>query len=251
MSFQKTAQFLPKWTSETFFPEDVVFFITVFFFFFLWIYYEKSQLSKYDLPHFQELINELLRLEEYQEILSLLTRHWGKLVQIHEARFPLPTLKKKIRKYLIDTSIATGEDRFSVEFEDFSWGELILNDTDTEIRKARKPIKLLFHKILFYPLNGLRKLLPDFAVYSETVKHIFQSVLSHEKFVNTLAKLQPYFVFQIFSLNKRHREKFLHLFFRSLLRDQYSVLYLEIRNNQDRKKIREFVIERRNKRLCK
>ena len=66
--FQKLFS-LPIWPKEWFFsPQDVAFFVTVYLVGGLWFLYRRTKVTRKDVFRFQELIEELLRLDEYPEL---------------------------------------------------------------------------------------------------------------------------------------------------------------------------------------
>ena len=246
--FRSTLPFLPEWTidQDLFTPSDVVFFLTLSITVFLWVFDKKSKISIAELTGFQELIDELMRLEQYEEAIYLLKRHWERLTQIHEGAFFTSKVKQKIKNLLIDKNIAIGKDALFF-FDGYSRELVVNNKLSSKYGKIKSFFVLSFRKFIFFLLYGLSNRLRDNSKYSDIVGELFQSTLHNEKLVQKLATTQPYFSLQVLALKKESRRGFLHLFFESLLHNEYSVLYREIRNNQELEGMGKYIIKERNR----
>ncbi|MFU8886623.1 MAG: hypothetical protein ACNA8O_14345 [Cyanobacteriota bacterium] len=68
---------------------------------------------------------------------------------------------------------------------------------------------------------------------SETAQDVVRRCLLNEQFVSYLAKARPYFALEVLSHEFREREEFMNQFLVALLHDKTSVIYHEIKHNQN------------------
>lgn len=236
---------LPRWPHKwLFFPDDVVFFATICLMVGLWFTYQRTKINRRDIFRFQELVEELLHLEEYQELINILNQHWGRLLKIHKNRFLFPRIRRGLQRFALTISPNdTSFDKFdALEFDD-------LLD-----RLPKKKLVMTKHykfneKLGWKIVLGISKFLPNYSKYSDAADDILQAVLMNVGFIRTMSKVRPYFALKVFETRLLQKEEFTRLYFYYLLRNSQSILYFEIKESQETNRPGGFYIPTKNRLL--
>lgn len=224
---------IPKWPSDwVFYPSDIAYFTTIFLVIFLLVEYRYSKLSRFDLKRLQELAEELLRREEFPELISLLDRYWDRLVQFQINNFFFPRIKFQLNKYLLDTSPDEEMKRLVKKLS-----ALILDVEDKKKPFRGKSLSFLekvgefVKKIIRFPVMWLYMILPSYSESSNVADNLIKTIVLNESFVNTLSRVRPYFAIRILESGFFfQRIDFLYLYVKCLIRNPQSIIYSEILN---------------------
>ena len=170
-----------------------------------------SRVGPHNIHTFRELIDRLLNAENYSETFRLLEENMPSVFGVYRKEF----LLAKLRRKLIG-------DRFL-------WP--IMKPSRAQI--ARRFIG--------------ERLIPSYEKPADAAADIVRRVLVYELSVSYLAKARPYLGCTVMRQSFRERDDFLNMYIRALLKDKHSILYHELRNNQNLASGRRYVIDDRNK----
>lgn len=169
-----------------------------------------ASLSKKKIFTFRELSEELVRDERYAELISLLEKHLGWLIKIYQTDFCLP----RVRERLIQSS----------------WPIETKRDADT--RKNYRLLMWLSDRVA--PLTRqFGAVLPSYEKEKEAAEDTVRQVLLSRNFVRGMVRNRPYFALNILEVPIHECFDFFNIYISSLLDDPSSILYEEIRNNQN------------------
>ncbi|AXC15957.1 hypothetical protein ACPOL_6747 (plasmid) [Acidisarcina polymorpha] len=185
-----------------------------------------AKLSKRRMSIFRELIEELYWNGNYGELIALLQTHLKSLFRIYRDDFPISRLRAKV---------------YPLAFPHYDPAVIeeilkaVNGPSKTKPRKRRNEFQerlaFRFKRIAW----RLLKLLPDGGTAKEDATELIRGIFFAPKFVTALSQTRPYLGLEIFTefKNTFDRTEFIELFMRELLKDSHSVLFREIRNNQN------------------
>ncbi|MFI5398899.1 MAG: hypothetical protein ACHQ9S_25495 [Candidatus Binatia bacterium] len=159
---------------------------------------------------FRNLTERLVSEERFSQALFLLERHLSALFRVYNSDYFLLRLRQRLAPQ-----------------GSFRFGEA----TSTTDRLRRFTARLL----------------PVFDRHPGIAGDTVRRFLVYEPFVSYLAKARPYFALVILNHEFSEREDFLTLYIRALLRDKTSIIYDEIRHNQNLAKGRRYEIVEENR----
>lgn len=173
----------------------------------------KTRLTRWKLGLFDDLTTSLLHSGKYEELADLLQRHLESVLDL--------TAPSSVRGRIADT-IRPPRPDFQV----------ILHDDGSITLGADAPTSPFFHKWFVF-----REWLADSVGPSQRVQRraacISKRLLSSRQFVGFLAVARPYLCIQVMERATRIEEGFQDEFFNALLADEASVLYSELKNNDN------------------
>lgn len=188
---------------------------------FLWVRASLAQLRSRTLPMFDQLSGRLLFQGAYSDLLPLLERH----------------LKRLVRFQLRGGRLARLHERIALR------GPIHI-DAD-EIGSGRRS---------WLPAgvsSALSHVLPDGEHEAELANGVLRRLLLSESFVKHQAAARPFFGTEVLDSGIRNPWDFLEIYMESLLEDPTSVLYFEIRENQNlRGAGRRFELNPSNRLIC-
>jgi len=184
-----------------------------------------AKLSKSRMAVFRELVEELYWNGNYGELIALLQTHLKSLFRTYRDDFPLSRLRARV---------------YPVAFQRFdpSVIEAILKAVNGPKIKPKKPRSDFQERFVFgfkRVVWRLLKLLPDNETAKQDATELIRGVFFAPKFVTALSQTRPYLGLEIVTefRNTFDRPEFIDLFMRELLKDPHSILFREIRNNQN------------------
>lgn len=145
----------------------------------------------------RDLLERLLFEERFSEVLFLLERHLPALFRVYHQDYRLPRLRKRLMPE--------------------PW-LLLLSESASRSDRLRA-------------LVG--RLVPSYEDSQSIAADIVRRLLLAEPFVSYLGKARPYLALSILDHEFLERDEFLNLYLRALLEDTRSVLFHEIKNNQN------------------
>jgi len=186
----------------------------------------KASLPQNKLHLFRDLVEELMKTDQYVEALTLMETHLDRLVQIYHADFLMPKIRKRLESF--NPNHGTSIEKVLRK----------LNLTDVEISNVPKPsraqrIRRVANNAVGRIAVGIGRLFPSNEVERQWVIEIFQATLLQPEYVRAVARFRPYFSLQILLLDIQERYDFSEEYFRQLILDRSSILYLEIKKNQN------------------
>lgn len=182
--------------------DQVVFFlfiISIIYFFSRWRF---SSVIKRKIDHYRDWVLELLYQSEYLLLLKLLKRDTNKIIKISSSQYFRHVIGRKIQPPLIDSFFAA--DNMFADYESFKYG------------LGKYASKLLLKN-----------------KHSIDAGHILSSVYGSEVFIRYVAQADPYFLLTLLNTEFSQREELLNLYIQALLDDKSSVLFNELKNNQN------------------
>ena len=199
----------------------------------LYTYLRVKGLSRSNVTKFREFVFELSRERRYSELFSLIERHLNKIERIYYGNF----IGSRLRDY------------FEKNSNEFST-PLFLADSADERNKSKSSFILnRADKLKRNIYRQLAAYLPSYERKKEVAKEIIHEVLVNRNTVNAIASIRPYFALQILEKNFYENSEFVDIYLKYLAEDTKSVLYHEIRNNQNLKLRYEYELPKRNRLL--
>jgi hypothetical protein len=187
---------------------------------------QRAPLRRSKTEVFRQLTERLLQEGKYSDLIFLLQHHHKGLFRIYNADFFLPRLRHKISPrmdYLIN----------------------ILGEG--EILKPRPNVATRVTTFLISIGSRIAPLLPTRQASTRIAEDIVRRVFLAEDFVAHTARTRPHFSLDLLRYEFREREEFLQLYVRSLLAYRFSILFFEIRNNQNVSSGHRYTIDDRNR----
>lgn len=199
----------------------------------LYIYINIKGLSRSNVTKFREFVFELSREKKYSELFSLIERNIKQVECIYDGNYLLTNL----RKY----------------FNNNSNEHLLLLSFGNDKNKENNPKKSAFKEKLTSPKKKIYKLLvvilPSYDNEKDVAKEIVHEVLLNRNTVKAIADIRPYFALQLLARDFYENNEFIDTYLRYLAEDTTSILYHEIRNNQNTSYHDGYALPKRNKLL--
>lgn len=181
----------------------------------LFVYWRarKTKLTRWNLDLFDELTTLLLHAARFEELAALLNRHLESALNLTASKSVRSRLAEAIRPQRPDFQVVMRED-----------GSITFGENAPPNRFVRGWI-------------GFREWLADAVGPSERLKRrsaiIVRRLLSSRPLVAHLAIARPYLCIQVMERATRLQEEFQDEFFDALLTNESSVLYSELKNNDN------------------
>ena len=199
----------------------------------LLIYISIKGVSKSNIVKFREYVFELSREKKYSELFSLIEGNLIKIARVYNGHY----LFSRFRDYLYDHS------KDQADFLSLIKGQ---NATNQETKpKLRKKACNLWIKTLKIFANSL----PTYDKEKDVAKEIIHEVLINRYTVKAMAEIRPYFALKILSTDFYENNQFVDTYLRCLAEDTKSILYHEIRNNQNLTRNYEYALPSKNRLL--
>lgn len=198
--------------------------------FILYLCLKIKRLSRANVMNFKEYVFELSRERKYHELFSLVESNMDRLSRIYHANYPLSKLKKRLEAY--------GKPKSDLN--------AVLNKfTEQDLLQTRrsKPATTSGQKMA----TLLSSILPSYEMHSEAAKEIVHELLSNRTTVHSITETRPYFALQLIKEDFEENNEFVDLFFQHLMENKNSVLYRELRNNQNLSNRCHYLLPPRNK----
>lgn len=183
-------------------------------------------LPKGKLRLFRDLIEELIKNEQYVEGIRLMEAHLDRLTQIRQQDFLFPRIRRWLESFdpVRPASIENILKRLNVLNDDTP-----SNARPTFARIVRTGVVNIFGRVA----GNIGRLLPSGEGAKEQASEIFRLALLHPEFIRAVVRIRPYSGLRILALDIFERDDFSDEYFRQLMLDRTSVLYWEIKNNQN------------------
>jgi hypothetical protein len=190
-----------------------------------WVHF--GSLPKRRVHMFRDLIEELVKTEQYIEAIRLMDAHLDRLARIHRQDFLFARIRKWLESFhpLCHASIESVLRRLNLSDAGAS------NDSPPPshvVVEARAAMSNLFRKLV----AGLGRLLPSGEGTQRCAAEIFRLALLHPEYIRAVVRIRPYSGLRVLSLDIPERYDFSDEYFRQLLANRTSILYWEIKNNR-------------------
>lgn len=227
-----TIGFLPSWPFGYLhlYPPDVAFLVVLFVSAIALGLLAIRRLPRSRADELYELAEELSRLEDYSTLFNLLERHLPRLTDIYYQRF-------------VDSQVRSALKRFS----DRQY--LPANQKANALKRLGG---LLLARILnlIASLAGLAsKLFPSHEKSKIAAREIFRMIASKKSLVEAMSRMRPYLPLDFVKAPIPFHGILMDTYLRCLLRDNGSVLYYEIKHNQNTYGHRKYELPDRNRLL--
>lgn len=189
--------------------------------------HSRAPLRRRKVNLFHRLSMQLLQEGRYSDLLFLLQPRHIRLFRIYNTNLFFPRLRKKLTP-----RPEINIDKFLRKVETLKSG-----------RTLSSPIK----KRLLSFRSSLASILPSGDKDASTAEDIVRRVFLAEELVAYISEKRPYFALEVLSHEFFEREDFLELYIRHLLTSRSSILYFEIRNNQNVSSFHRYDIDERNR----
>ncbi len=193
---------------------------------------QRRHLSRRNIDVFRKLLDELYWTEGYEEIFNFLERHQKMLFRLSNSDFPLARLRQKL-----DPS--SWLQTFQMET---AW--LALEGSPATVSRqtpTTRPSKFISiaksaAESLQFRLRGTRRFLPDYGKSAEVANTIIHNILLSEQFASQLVCRRPYLgisIIEAWRPIRGERSEFIHTYLWKLMEEPSSIIYTELRNNQN------------------
>jgi hypothetical protein len=193
----------------------------------LYAYISTRRLSGSSIIKFREYVFELSREKRYSELLSLVERNLAQLERLYNDDHPAARLRaylqRQSRGYL-DIRLVVRERR-----------KCLIRDS---IQQARR-----------YLFKLLAELLPNRQRGKDAARDTLQELLINRNTVKAISITRPYFALKMLPLVFRENNEFADVYLRFLAEDTNSILYHEVRNNQNLVYQRRYALPKTNQLL--
>ncbi len=179
-----------------------------------------THLTKGKVFKFRELVEELYWAESYGELFTIVQTHLEELFRIYDSDFVLARFRNRLNNLTVP----------SIESQ-----ILLLSETTTQERRARRSFLDRWPSFLWPVAPVIVQMLPRYDRAQEAARELVRGVFLSPKFLSGLTRTRPYLGLEIIRHSKPSFERFdfVELALNGLLRDSQSILYREVRNNQD------------------
>lgn len=199
----------------------------------LYIYIKIKGLSRSNVTKFREFVFELSREKKYSELFSLIERNISQVERIYNGDYLLSNLREYFKKNSNDYLLLS----------DF------IDSPNTQNTSKKYNFIQVFVKVRKEVFKLLVFILPSYDKEKEVAKEIVHELLINRNTVKAIAEIRPYFALQILSKDFYENHEFIGTYLRYLAEDTKSVLYHEIRNNQNLLHRDQYAIPKRNRLL--
>lgn len=191
-------------------------------------YLSLQKLSRRRVFKFREFVSELARERRYAELFSLVERNLSSLDRIYHARFFL----SKIRAYL---------DKESSQYP------LIFTLTQRELPQSSLRGKLSEAKMRMF--GAMRYAFPTYQKERDAAGEIVHELLSNRMVIRGMIEARPYYALTFYGKKFREFQDFFERYLDELMHDADSILYHEIRHNQNLSRGHAYALPDRNRLL--
>ncbi len=211
-----------------------------------------SHLKRHRISTFNNLTKELIYKKEYQVLIELLNHEYAKLIKYSLSI----SISNSIKKNLLRLLPLKNDFVITPELVEMASGyakecELELENEGQTERKAKLFAQSIKRSIKHYLGKFLRSIYHDVRdKYQDQALYIIHSVLSNVEFVSEMIAIKPELGLEIFKRDIHYLNDYADEYFYQLIRNRTSLLYYEIRNNNNISLRRRYIIPEENIILC-
>jgi hypothetical protein len=191
----------------------------------LYVYIRIKRFSRVDVMKFREYIFELSREKRYSELYSLIEGNLAQVTKTYHDRFILSRLRfyleKRAASYPSITSLSDSELQALID--------RLANSPSKINKRLCSTIDGYWRKLL----TELSRRLPNYENEKTAAKEIIHELLINKNTVKAITEIKPYFALDILSIKFNENHYFIDTYLRYLAEDTKSIMYHEVRNNQN------------------
>jgi hypothetical protein len=191
---------------------------------FLGVYLSLQRLSRRRIYKFRDFASELSYEKRYAELFSLVKRNLTSLARVYHADFALPKVRKFLDRASKSYSVTPSLPQLRLRF----------GNLDSAKRSLYSLIKVAF---------------PTYQREKEAAGEVVHEVLLNPKAVKGMIEAQPYCALHFYGAKFYEFQEFFECYLDALIQDKSSVLYHEIRHNQNLAHGRAYQLPNRNRLL--
>lgn len=221
---------LSRWSITT---ANASFIILLLMFLGLYAYLSVKKISKSNVVKFREYVFELSREKKYSELFSLIERNIDQVARIYNGDYPLSRLKVYLQSHAVDSSILRA----------------FLMESNAEKESLKLKVIVVAENVRRKVCKAIARFLPSYEREKETAKEIIHEILINRNTVKAISEIRPYFFLKMLPSDFYENNEFLDTYLRNLAEDTKSILYQEIRNNQNSDYRHNYALPERNKLL--
>lgn len=218
------AEFLPSWPLQPKFltPGQTAYLLILLLAMILALRASVARLSRGKIFYLRELVDELVRSQSYPELFSLLDKNLIRLSRIKSQDFLGPRLRSRLENWCHSAY-------------DWDIARLLADTKGTMAPRPGLKDRLLRIFRRGFPMLGrpLARILPTYKHHAVAASEILHQILVFPPIVAAIAQMRPYFGLRLLELDLYEKYDFLDIYLRFLLDDRHSVLYFELRSNQN------------------
>jgi len=200
-------------------PRDAAYLLVVAIIAFLIWRSRRGKLPRHKIGQFRDLVTSLLADERYADVVALLENHLDRVIRIRDVDFLLPGWRCRL-------------ERLSVPLWERGLGASVehqLPESGTQRASLSDKVARWFRSAV----SWVARLLPSGKGDAEVAEEIVTTIMLSRTFTTAIARFRPYFAFKLLSKRLLQTEDFLDGYLGSLLSEPDSILYFEVKNNQD------------------
>jgi hypothetical protein len=185
-----------------------------------------ARLTKRQIYRFQELVEELYWSERYGELIALLQRHLKAFFRIYGSESALARLRRRID--LLSRGMPLDLQAFPPNVNGIETSDVIL--------RSRTPISERVLRGFVQWAPAIVNALPTYDREQQTARDIARAVFLSPTFIRALTRTRPYFALAIIGQSPPsfpERFEFVDIYLKECLREPNTVLYSELKNNQN------------------
>ncbi len=229
---------LSRWAIDS---SNASFIVLIFMSLTLFVYLKLRRLTRTNIVKFREFVYELSREKKYTELFSLIERNLIPLVRLYKSDFIIFHLKEYLEKKIQNTPDYSDLIKRMANFREMR---------DLELNEIISPRKNgWIGNLRSYCYKKIVWLLPNYTASQKVAGEISHEILINRNTVEAIASIRPYFAIKILSCNFDENNDFVDSYLSALFRNNKSILYHEIRNNQNIDTRTGYFIPERNKLL--
>lgn len=213
---------LSRWSINTSNASFLIMLVTVII---LYAYIKIKHLSRVNVIKLRDYAFELSREKRYSELFSLIEGNLAQVTKTYHDRFLTSRLKLYLEKCATSYPSITS-----------------LSDTELQElvdRLANPPSKINYR--LWPTIDGywkkllieLSRILPSHEKEKTAAKEIIHEILINKNTVKAITEIKPYFALDILPIKFNESHYFIDTYLRYLAEDTKSIMYHEVRNNQN------------------
>lgn len=221
---------LSRWSVT---PSNASFLVILLMSLALYVYLRIRRLSRSNVFKFREYVFELSREKKYFELFSLIEGNINQVSRLYNGSYALSKLQAYFKRH-------------SRDYRDI---QSLIHELSGSPKKSESKVRDLIHKFRRFSCKFFSRILPTYEREKEAATEIVHEILINRNTVKAISEIRPYFALKIFSYEFYENNEFVDTYLRYLAEDTKSVLYHEVRNNQNLAYRDSYALPKRNRLL--
>jgi|GEM_PF-3043995 hypothetical protein len=212
-------------------PQQSSYLVLLIFSIFIYIYFKNAQITRGNIWKFRELSEQLLRSDNHKELITLIEKHLTKYYKILKADFFLSRVKLKFSKQQHIINIIEG----------------IKSKDSNKVNNSKSNIKDRFSSFFKKIGENISDLLPSYEREQACAQEFFNVIILSDNFIKSIINHNPYFALKLFDPQSFEQFDFIEKVLWEMMDNRNSVLYDEIKNNENTLKSYTYAVPQENK----